>query len=238
MGSSGPSNGWRSKVLEIVVAPVITGLFVSVFLLILGPTIADRWEIRKPTCENPRGVLSVGTEQLHSIEVSSTQVYSTEEPQRWSEDKLVDGITETVWVPRDGTAKGAYVTFFFHAPQDLQLICIVNGVASNSISYLRADRVRAARVKTDPTEGPGPVSPVKSLGEFEFQNRQPLKFDEGPTRSVTITIEGIYNGVSVFEPKGDRVVEQPRTRHTALAEVEFYVRDPEAPRPWEIWESD
>jgi hypothetical protein len=232
MGSNGPSNGWGSKVLEIVVAPVITGLAVSVFLLIFGPTIADRWEVRRPTCENPRGVLSVGTEQLRSIDVSST-----EDPQ-WSKDKLVDGITETVWVPQDEKAKGAQVTFSFHAPQDLQLICIVNGVASNSISYLRADRVRAARVKTDPTEDSGPVSPVKSLGEFEFQNRQPLEFDEGPTSSVTITIEGIYNGVRVYEPKGDRVEELPRTGHTALAEVEFYVRDPEAPRSWEVWRSD
>jgi hypothetical protein len=233
MGSNGPSNGWRSKVLEIVVAPVITGLFVSVFLLILGPTIADRWEIRRPTCENPRGVLSVGTEQLHSIEVSST------EHPRWSKDKLVDGITETVWVPQDEKALGAQVTFTFGASQDLQLICIVNGVASNSISYQRADRVRAARVKTDPTEdGSGPLSPVKSLGEFEFQNRQPLEFDEGPTKSVTITIEGIYNGVSVYEPTGDRWEEKTRTGHTALAEVEFYVRDPEAPRPWQIWKSD
>lgn len=180
----------------------------------------------------PRGVLSVGTERLGSIEVSST------EHPRWSKDKLVDGITETVWVPQDEKAKGAHVTFTFRAPQDLQLICIVNGVASNSIGYLRADRVRAAHVKTDPTGGPGPVSPVKSLGEFEFQNRQALAFDEGPTGSVTITIEGIYNGVSVYEPKGDRIEELPRTGHTALAEVEFYVRDPEAPRSWEVWNWD
>jgi hypothetical protein len=220
------------KALELVVAPVVTGLVVSVFLLILGPTIAERWEIRKPTCEDPRGVLSVDVDELLSIEVSSTQ-----EPQ-WSKDKLVDGITETVWVPKDDSVQGAQVTFAFRAPQDLQLICIVNGVASNSISYLRADRLRAARVKTDPTEGPGPVSPVKSLGEFEFQNRQPLEFEEGPTKSVTITIEGIYNGVTVYEPKGDRLEEKERTGHTALAEVEFYVRDPEAPKQWEFWRSN
>jgi hypothetical protein len=128
-------------------------------------------------------------------------------------------------------------TFTFRTPQDLQVICIVNGVGSNWIWYQRADRVRTARVKTDPTEGTGPVSPVKSLGEFEFQDRQPLKFEEGPTKSVTITIEEIYNGVTVYEPKGDQFEEMPRTGHTALAEVEFYVRDPEAPNQWEFWRS-
>jgi hypothetical protein len=229
MGSNGPGGGWGSRALELVVAPIITGLVVSLSLLIFGPMVADRWEVRKATCEDPRGLVSVDAEELRRKKQLSIEVSSTQDP-IWSKDKLVDGITETVWVPQDGKVQGAWVAFTFPAPQDLQLICIVNGVASNSISYMRADRVRAARVKTDPTEGREPVTPVKSLGEFEFQNRQPLEFEEGSTKSVTITIEGIYNGVRVYEPKGDRVEELERTGHTALAEVEFYVKDPEAPQ--------
>jgi hypothetical protein len=108
MGSNGPSDGWGYKALELVVAPVITGLVVSISLLVLGPMIADRWEVRKATCEDPRGVLLVDAEELMrkkqlSIKVSSTQP-------GWSKDKLVDGITETVWVPKDEEARGAQVT--------------------------------------------------------------------------------------------------------------------------------
>ena len=110
---------------------------------------------------------------------------------------------------------------FNDGEKDLRLICIVNGQASNSWSYLRADRVRTAYVYTRGNNGVR--APVRTLGEYDLQNRQELEFAEGRTKTVAIEIAETYEGRTVMDPNVGKYLGP--TKRVALGEIELYTKD-------------
>jgi hypothetical protein len=149
----------------------------------------------------------------------------------WGPKNLNDGDTGTHWVPRkkDADHGHAYMKFTFKTKQDLQLICVVNGDASNDLSYERANRIRTASVSTDAAQGR--VSPLLTVDSYAIQNPQPLNFDAGKTKTVVIRIASIYNGRKIFEPKGGVPTQEDPTGYTAVSEVQFYVAN-RSHEPW------
>lgn len=224
----------REKAVEWFVAPAIVGLVTGAVLLIVTPVIVERYELRNPTCDDPRGLVPVkGTPTVSASSSANEEI--------WCSDNAVDGNTGTVWVPKreDVSGRHAFIEFTFSRKEDLKLICIVNGHAQNDLYYLRANRIRAAQVSTREVAGrgnwrQGPLAPVRSLGQFEFLNRQPLRFEEGEAEQVKITIESVYNGQTVYEPfPNGRLKTMKPSLFTALSEVEFYTREPSD--WWEFW---
>jgi hypothetical protein len=123
--------------------------------------------------------------------------------------------------PRSCHRNGRTSLTFTDGEKDVRLICIVNGQASNSWSYLRAERVRTAYIYTH--ENDGIRAPVRTLGEYDLQNRQEQEFAEGRTETVAIEIAETYQGRTVMDPNVGKYL--PRSKLVALGEIELYVRD-------------
>jgi hypothetical protein len=124
-------------------------------------------------------------------------------------------------VPAEGDGKRRLTLTFTDSEKDVRLICIVNGQASDSWSYLRAERVRTAYVFT--RENDVVRAPVRTLGEYDLQNRQELEFAEGRTKTVAIEIAETYQGRTVMDP--DVGEYKPRSKLVALGEIELYAKD-------------
>lgn len=182
-------------------------------MLFASPSIIDRY-VTEPSCQDPRGLELVDSD---SVLVEGTPA---SEEGDWAKDYLLDGKTISVWVPEEGVDH-PFLEFKFRKSVDLQMICVVNGVPRDPISYLNADRVRSLRVETD--AGTTPDSPLLSLDEFDIQNGQVLTFEPGVTDSVELTIKSIYTGQNVYDPGIGEYSEA--TGRVGLSEVEFWVRN-------------
>jgi hypothetical protein len=86
---------------------------------------------------------------------------------------------------------------------------------------LRAERIRTAYVYTKENEGVR--APVRTLGEYDLQNRQQLRFSKGETKSVAIRIAETYQGRKVMDPDVGGYLGP--VKRVALGEVELYVKD-------------
>ena len=181
-------------------------------MLFATPTIVDRY-LTEPSCQDPRGLELLDRESISSVEGTPAS-----EKEDWEQEYVLDGKTVSVWVPEEGVDR-PFLEFKFKKPVDLQMICVVNGVPRDPISYLNADRVRLLRVETD--AGTTPDSPLLTLDEFDIQNGQVLTFEPGVTDSVELTIKSVYTGQNVFDPEIDQY--SHATGRVGLSEVEFWV---------------
>jgi hypothetical protein len=121
---------------ENLVAPVVSGIASAVAILALvfyfGARVAE--SVGRPSCTNPRDSIELKPNQVR-VHASSQAVppsgYS------WSPQNLIDGDTDTHWVPRvvQAHAGRAFMKFTFSREQDLQLICVVNGDAPPTRSH-------------------------------------------------------------------------------------------------------
>lgn len=206
------SGGFFKYVAAPILTGAISGLAAGGLLLILSPAITE--SIVQPTCSNPRNLV------LKPVSIGP--IPSAEG--NYAVSNLVDGRTASVWVPPREAEAATPVTFTFDRNVDLQLICVVNGLPTDQASYDRANKVRALKVGTDATAGRRePESPLLLQPQGLIQNRQSLEFDRGETGTVMLTIVSVYEGISVTDPATNEFVDP--TGLTALAEVEFYVRE-------------
>jgi len=201
---------------KYVGAPILTGIasgvIVGILLVYAGPRISEAFV--QPTCSNPRNLV------LKPAVADS----APNAGENYSVQNVVDGRTASVWVPPGEETIGASIKFTFDRSIDLQLICVVNGLPTNQASYDRAGKVRAFKVQTDSTASRRePISPLTVQSVGQIQNRQSLEFDRGETDTVVLTIASVYEGVGVVDPATNEFVRP--TGLTALAEVEFYVRE-------------
>ncbi len=201
------ANSWSA-----FVGGLFSGLIVGIVFVVCADTIADA--VRQPSCDDPGDLVLVSP--TGSPEVSS---FAAE----FRGTNLTDGSTASSWAVLSSLAIGETATFEFTDPVDLQLICVVNGAPTNVVTYMLAGKVRSLAVRTDGSEvGQERLSPLAVLPESEIQNRQELDFDEGSTRSVTLTIRSTYDGLGTVDPEREPPQFRKPPGRTALAEVEFY----------------
>ena len=119
-----------------------------------------------------------------------------------------------------GSIQGAWLSFTFEHPVDLQLICVVNGQPSSSVAYDNAGKVRSMTVTTQADNGAPRTAPLTVLPTESMQDRQSVNFAEGATRWVRLRVDSYYEGLDVFDPQ--RGIFEKWTGNVALAEIEFY----------------
>jgi hypothetical protein len=133
---------------------------------------------------------------------------------------VLDGDAGTAWVEgrtaddKEPLGINDSLVFGWDEPQDLQLVCVVNGYAKSWDVYTRNASVRLATVTTD--RGDEEEIGLLQKGEDTFTEYQVLKAPKGSTNKLTITIVAVRSGVSTASE---------RFPDTALSEVEFWVKD-------------
>ncbi|WP_255869133.1 hypothetical protein [Arthrobacter jinronghuae] len=219
-------------VLTILVAP-----FAPLFDQMLS-----RWHYAEPTCEDPRGLkmLDLRAEGEATVEVSSGEVWSGDSR---SAMHAFDGRPGSGWVPEtlsarddDAAAVSAEapkdeIVLNFTSPQPIALVCVVNGNASDWVSYMRADRVRTVDISFG--DGEQEVShrtSLRTLPEHEIQNRQDLELPAPAAfwaikpsyDRVSLRLSDRYLGSQVADSNTGQDADAP-TRQVMLAEVEVWV---------------
>lgn len=219
------------------VALTALGVILGLLAAPLAPwfdAATQAWHYSPPTCENPGDLQKLNLAEMIDEGRATVTASSFSNPDVWPAEALFDGQPGSGWVPATISPRGsdptpapmevpinsdqsqpdqltdqAWVSIGFEDPQDIELLCVVNGSAGGRVSYERADSVRTARVSlTDDADlTSSHLAPLRSLPEHEIQNRQSLGegstwFDEGPFTAVTLEIVDRYFGTTVFDPQG------------------------------------
>lgn len=202
------------KILKHFIAPVISGVVVSVVLVALSPLVISRIEdrLRPPTCQDPKEL------QRLPVAMIDVEVKSFEDEEGWPAANLIDGDPGTAWVP-DRADDPRRATFRFEEPVDLRLVCVVNGNGGSGIGYKRADRLRTVNTVTEQSGDPVQTN-LRDLPEGDVNRLQQVQIVKGRTQMVQIDIVASWPGLTVFEPRDTEYLRP--TRLIAFGEAEFY----------------
>lgn len=171
----------------------------------------------------------------------ATVEVSTESGEGKSRDMMLafDGRPGSGWVPgtRDDDvavsteASTDRMVLNFKSPQPIALVCVVNGKASDWVSYMRADRARTVELRLgDGKQEVKRRTSLRTRPEFELQNRQDLEMPnpaawwttKASYNQVSLTLLDRYLGSQVDDPNTGEAIDTP-TGLVMLAEVEVWV---------------
>ncbi|TDK25848.1 hypothetical protein E2F48_11540 [Arthrobacter crusticola] len=229
--------GWLAKMFGQVVLTIL-GVVIAIALAPFTPFFdqaLSRWHYVEPTCEDPRGLelLDVATMEAEGTATVEASSELNEESRR--KMNAFDGRPGSGWVPETESSRADsaetptdWIELTFTSPQPIALLCVVNGNASDWVSYMRADRVRTVEVSLGDGE-PHRIS-LRTLPEYEMQNRQDLGVrppatlwrENPPYNRVSLTLVDRYLGSQVDDPNTGDTVDAP-TKEVMLAELELWV---------------
>lgn len=200
----------------------------------------SRWQYVEPSCENPRGLTKLDIASMAADNAVGISVSSEVDEVSSTPLHAFDGRPGSGWVPatisarHDEAAQDApvtedWVSLAFEEAQPIQLICVVNGNASDPISYARADRARTVEVTLRTEDGTiTHLAPLQSLPDNEMQNRQSLGvrphagFGSPPEhQEVSLAVVDRYLGHAVNDPNMGSGLSEP-TGKMMLAEIELW----------------
>jgi hypothetical protein len=195
-------------VVSGVVAPVVAGIV----LYLASPLLQDL--ITQPSCDSPGNLRLVKVESASSEDEVLKENVGGElvvhEPRR-----AVDGDTSTAWV--EGVTKednpygvGSSIKLTLPDDTDIAMICVVNGYAKSSDTFLENARVRQWTVTTDAGSR---VSVLADKPTDRFTQYQSLDLLEGRTSTLSLRIESIRAGSGAV-----------LYTDTALSEIEVWAR--------------
>jgi hypothetical protein len=245
----GPS--YFRRLIEAIPTAILTSLLTAFFLALWAPNISTYVALFRPTCADPRGLVEVPHGQI-TAEAPSLS------PEDYPATKVLDGRVGNIWVPPrlppdkrptwmskrkdfgvvDKTQ--SKLRLKLSRTMDVQLVCVVNGLANSYPNYVNWGRVRTVRTWTD-SDPSKQLSVLKSMGEGSFQTSQDVIVPRGQADEVVIQVWDLYEGqqmVSV-DPDvcGTRDEVGPGTRNDpvgcnlnptplgGLAEVQIYRLD-------------
>jgi hypothetical protein len=173
---------------------LVEGVVVGVVAMaLLGPSLAQRLAGFDPTCDDPAGRTSMSGADLTLQGDSHSKQYSV--------TKVVDGLPGTVWMPKsegneetsslgdllvlDDLDDRLIVKFGDGSRHNVQLVCIVNGIANEPSIYRNTAKVRGIRLTTDAGVR---ESTLRTFGDESFQNLQEVSVAPGSTDSLEIEI--------------------------------------------------
>jgi hypothetical protein len=242
---------------------VVSGVISAVLVLLMGAVyVEDLVERFRPsTCDNPGDL-----RQLQAREVALRAPFwdrpdaPDDRPDRHPPEFLLDGNLATMWIPLPvryddniqqpfRSAKGGgTLTMEFLEPSsaqpvthDVQLVCVVNGLASEPVRNKNWGRVRTVRVEST-SSSEQRTGVLQSLSSEEFQNAQELPLPRGDTTGLKVSVVSSYSGQTVFSPDGDMCEQDTPsgggwelafsagclhglTRRSGLSELYVYVDD-------------
>ncbi|MBO0895710.1 hypothetical protein [Arthrobacter sunyaminii] len=157
-----------------------------------------------------------------------------------------DGRPGSGWVPTTASpdsedfsldALGSFddsITLDFDSPQQIALVCVLNGNGASWISYMRADRVRTVEVSLSLGDREKPLTrrtSLRTLPEYEIQTRQKLELpgsapvwqkNEPSYDRLKLTLPERWMGIAVDDPHTIPTIDLP-THQVMLAKVEVWV---------------
>jgi hypothetical protein len=146
---------------------------------------------------------------VRPVEATATVTLPAQGTSSYAAANAIDDNTQTAWITTgtDG-GEGQSIVFRFDRPQDLRLVCVVNGYARSEDLSERNAKIRDLVVETDRGKAPGTL-----LNQGGFQM---LPLPAGPTTRLKLTISTHYSGAM----RDGR----PAYQDTALSEVACYAR--------------
>ncbi len=188
--------GWISNVTAGFVGGLLASLALVALLAWQSDRIARLTIASNPTCEVPTGLSPVPAKDIKSA--TGPQLAPLYNP-----GKAIDGFGGSIWIPpikTDGVhpipefVQGQdTLTLTLDEPHDVQLVCVVNGLANSFTNYANWARVRTVAVSGD-NKGSVQTSVLSSLGTDSFPNSQLAARALGTTRTVSIRLVNAFAG--------------------------------------------
>jgi len=200
-GPKGP--GFFRRFIEAIPTAVATSILTAFLLGLFAPSIARYVALFRPTCAEPRGLTEVPPSQIEP----TADVHEESDPP----SVLVDGRVGNIWVPPmlnpdqrpEGVSErrefavvdpdASRVELKLASRQDVELVCVVNGLANGYQNYVNWGRVRTVRAWTDDDHS-ARLSVLKSHDQGSFQTFQDVSVPRGETGQITLEIGDLYEG--------------------------------------------
>lgn len=214
-----------------VVKPVVQALVVAVMVALLGPLGAHLLARISPTCDNTTGLTPINVAGLLVQGQADVRSSPTAED-RFDPRRAFDGRVTTSWAPYVGnptepttdqslrlaadsaTSPLARLDLTFRSPQEVRLVCVVNGTHIDADSFRHADRAQRVDVALSCDRRPSTVD-LKSIGD-----PQSLDVACWHARSLALSVLTTYPGENIVDPAtGKRVTP---TGRVAISEVRLY----------------
>lgn len=204
-GPKGP--GFPRRFIEAIPTAIVTSLLTAFFLALWAPNISTYVALFRPTCADPRGLEEVPRSEM-KLDAP------TEDTSQYPASVLTDGRVANIWVPpmlppeerpegvsqREEFAmvdpRSKPLVISFDSAQDVQLVCVVNGLANGYSNYVNWGRVRSVRAWTDTNESEQ-LSVLASLDQGSFQNFQDVRVPRGGASELMIKVADLYEGQQV-----------------------------------------
>jgi hypothetical protein len=204
-GPKGP--GFFRRLAEAIPTAILTSILTAFFLALWAPNIANYVSLFRPSCENPRGLVEVAPSEI-------TATGDSADPQQDPDSLLLDGRVANIWAPPslppnarpEGMSKDedfsvvdkdrSVLTLDLGQSRDVQLVCVVNGLANSYPNYVNWGRVRSVQAWTD-ADGEERLSVLKSMDQGSFQAFQGVHTPRGDARKVFIQVLDLYEGQQI-----------------------------------------
>lgn len=204
-GPKGP--GFFRRLAEAIPTAILTSIFTAFFLALWSPNIANYVSLFRPSCQDPRGLVEVAPGEI-------TATADSADPKQDPDSVLLDGRVANIWappsLPPDARPEGmskredfsvvdrdhSTLTLDLERTTDVQLVCVVNGLANSYPNYVNWGRVRSVKAWTD-ADGEKQLSVLKSMDEGSFQAFQDVHIPRGDARQVRIQVWDLYEGQQI-----------------------------------------
>ena len=192
--------GYPQRIVEAIPTAILTSILTAFFLALWAPNISTYVSLFRPSGADPQGLVEVPHSEISARADSQDEV---DHPA----GKLLDGRVANIWVPPmqrpAGTSKSgtvavidpdqSLVTLTLAKKDDVQLVCVVNGLANSYDNYLNWGRVRSVRAWTDDNASKE-SSVLESMDQGSFQNFQDVRTPRGDAKMLMIQILDAYEG--------------------------------------------
>ena len=210
-GPRGP--GFIRRLVEAIPTALLTSLLTAFLLALWAPNIATYVSLFRPTCADPRGLVEVPHEDIAVAAASADDAL-------YPASVVLDGRVANIWVPPplppaerpewmshrkdfgvvDRSRSSLRLELTRRA--DVQLVCVVNGLANSYSNYVNWGRVRSVQVWTD-ADPSKQLSVLKSMDEGSFQNYQDVRIPRGLAEEVVIQVWDLYEGQQIVSVDPD-----------------------------------
>jgi len=219
-----------------VLKGVVEALIIATILTLASPVIVREAARVDPSCSHHPGLVPVDAAvRLLNKEATATSTPPVED--QFAAARAFDTRTGSAWaapVPRpDRTTVDESLTLAVQSaeqplavlrldltePEDVRLICIVNGTPRDPASYRRADRVQRADVALSCQEKPVPTV-VRTMPDDRIHEPQELDGQCDRATYLELRVRQVYPGENITDPATGR--REPPTGLVAVAEVTLY----------------
>lgn len=201
-GPKGP--GFLRRLVEAIPTAILTSVLTAFFLALWAPNISTYVSLFRPTCADPQGLVEIPRTEIRPEARSQNEdLYPAE--------ALVDGRVANIWVPTilpphqrpEGVSRkrnfavvdseASVVTLTLASRDNVQLVCVVNGLANGYSNYLNWGRVRSVHAWTD-ADSSTELSVLDSMDQGSFQNYQDVRVPRGDAKRIMIQVLDLYEG--------------------------------------------